>query len=73
MIILHEIEIHSANELERTKYALSLNEVLCPVQCVLANINPRIYYNIFIVINRGKVKRINELEKNFKVCPMDLF
>lgn len=73
MVNLQSIENSSIDELERTKIALSINEVLSPLECVLAMINPKIYYQIFKVVNRGKVRRLKELEENFSECPMDLF
>ena len=73
MIDLKKIEDYSSNELERTKFALSINETLSPLECILAMIYPKIYYQIFKVINRGKVKRLKHLEENFLDCPFDLF
>lgn len=73
MIDLKKIEDYSSDELERTKFALSINETLSPLECILAMINPKIYYQIFKVINRGKVKRLKHLEENFLDCPLDLF
>lgn len=73
MVDLKIIENHSNLEIERTRFALSLNEILCPVQCVLTSINPKVYYNIFKAINRGKTKKINELERDFKDFPFKLF
>lgn len=73
MVDIKKIEDYSSDELERTKFALSINEVLSPLECILAMINPKIYYQIFKVINRGKVKRLKNLEENFVNCPLDLF
>lgn len=71
--IINKIEKYSDDEMKRIKFSITLNEILCPVQCVLANINPYDYYNLFKILHTGKVKRLRELEQNFEDCPMDLF
>lgn len=72
MDIIKQIENYE-NPVKKIKFALSLNEVLCPVQCVLSDINPKIYYNLFKTIHRGKVKRIKMLEENFRYLQFNLF
>lgn len=61
---------------ERTKFALSLSAkgiVICPVICILSDINPKVYYSIFKKINQGKLRNLKELENNFIGLNIELF
>lgn len=72
-MLYKEIENYSNNEQEKIKYTLAKSTILSPIECILASINPKIYYSIFKVINRGKTKKIKELEDNFKQFPFSSF